>query len=110
MDYLLAAVVVITMVTSLQAVGTLLAIGLLVAPAATLYLYLDSPRAILWGGGVDRGRPRRRRRAASPTPSTSRPARRWSCCWRCSSWSALLLSPRYGLLAVLRGRYAPYKH
>ena len=52
MDYLLAAVVVVTMVTSLQAVGTLLAIGLLVAPAATLYLYLDSPRAILWGGGV----------------------------------------------------------
>ncbi|MBU0676696.1 MAG: metal ABC transporter permease, partial [Verrucomicrobia bacterium] len=51
-DYLLAAVVVITMVTSLQAVGTLLAIGLLVAPAATLYLYFDSPRAILWGGGI----------------------------------------------------------
>ena len=51
-DYLLAAIVVITMVASLQAVGTLLAIGLLVAPAATLYLYLDSPGAILWGGGV----------------------------------------------------------
>ena len=51
-DYLLAAVVVITMVASLQAVGTLLAIGLLVAPAATLYLYLDSPPMILWGGGI----------------------------------------------------------
>lgn len=52
MDYLLAAVVVITMVTSLQAVGTLLTIGLLVAPAATLYLYVNSPRTILWGGGI----------------------------------------------------------
>lgn len=52
MDYLLAAVVVITMVSSMQAVGTLLAIGLLVAPAATLYLYVNSPRAILWGGGI----------------------------------------------------------
>lgn len=51
-DYLLAAVVVITMVTSLQAVGALLAIGLLVAPAATLYLFVDSPRRILWGGGL----------------------------------------------------------
>ncbi len=40
------------MVTSLQAVGALLALGLLVAPAATLYLYFDSPRAIMWGGGV----------------------------------------------------------
>jgi len=46
LDYLLAAVVVITMVASLQAVGALLAIGLLIAPAATLYLYLDSPRSV----------------------------------------------------------------
>jgi len=52
LDYLLAAVVVITMVASLQAVGTLLAIGLLVAPTATLYLFLDSPAMILWGGGI----------------------------------------------------------
>lgn len=52
LDYLLAALVVITMVTSLQAVGALLALGLLVAPAATLYLFFDSPRRIMWGGGV----------------------------------------------------------
>ncbi len=51
LDYLLAALIVITMVTSLQAVGALLAIGLLVAPAATLYLFFNSPRAIMWGGG-----------------------------------------------------------
>jgi ABC-type Mn2+/Zn2+ transport system permease subunit len=51
-DYLLAGLVVITMVTSLQAVGALLAIGLLVAPAATMYLFVNSPRAILWGGGI----------------------------------------------------------
>lgn len=52
LDYLLAALIVITMVTSLQAVGALLAIGLLVAPAATLYLFFNSPRRIMWGGGV----------------------------------------------------------
>ena len=51
MDYLIAALVVITMVASLQAVGALLALGLLVAPAATLYLFFDSPRKIMWGGG-----------------------------------------------------------
>lgn len=51
LDYLLAALIVITMVTSLQAVGALLAIGLLVAPAATLYLFSNSPRAIMWGAG-----------------------------------------------------------
>jgi ABC-type Mn2+/Zn2+ transport system permease subunit len=51
-EYLLAALVVITMVTSLQAVGALLAIGLLVAPSATLYLFSNSPRFIFWGGGI----------------------------------------------------------
>lgn len=52
LDYLLAGVIVVTMVTSLQAVGALLALGLLVAPAATLYLFFNSPRLILWGGGL----------------------------------------------------------
>ena len=52
LGYLMSAAVVITMVASLQAVGTLLAVGLLVAPAATLYLYMDSTGVILWGGGV----------------------------------------------------------
>jgi len=51
-DHLVAALVVITMVSSLQAVGALLALGLLVAPAATLYLFFDSPRKIMWGGGL----------------------------------------------------------
>ena len=52
LDYVLAGLIVITMVTSLQAVGALLAIGLLVAPAATLFLFVDSPRLIMWGGGI----------------------------------------------------------
>lgn len=52
MEHLLAAILIITMVTSLQAVGALLTLGLLVAPASTLYLFSDSPRVILWGGGT----------------------------------------------------------
>ncbi|HMP74596.1 MAG TPA: metal ABC transporter permease [Kiritimatiellia bacterium] len=52
LDYVLAGAIVVTMVASLQAVGALLALGLLVAPAATLYLFVNSPRLLLWGGGV----------------------------------------------------------
>lgn len=107
-DYLLAAVVVITMVASLQAVGTLLAIGLLVAPAATLYLYLDSPAMILWGGG-----------ALGVLISVS--AVILSNVGNIPTGPAMVIllavvflagfafSPRYGLLAVLRARHVP-KH
>lgn len=52
LDYMLAALLVFTMITSLQAVGAMLTLGLLVAPAATLYLFVESPRVIMWGGGV----------------------------------------------------------
>lgn len=52
LDYLMAGMLVIVMITSLQAVGTILTLGLLVAPAATISLFALSPRAMLWGGGV----------------------------------------------------------
>jgi len=50
--YLLSGLLVLTMITSLQAVGVILTLGLLVAPASILYLYSNSPRVIFWGGGV----------------------------------------------------------
>ena len=40
------------MIASLQAVGVVLSIGLLVLPAATLYLLSDSYTVLMWGGGV----------------------------------------------------------
>ena len=40
------------MVSSLQAVGVLLSLGLLVLPAATIYLLSDSYSAMAWGGGA----------------------------------------------------------
>jgi len=43
---------VVNMVISLQAVGTILTLGLLIAPAAILYLFSNSVRGILWGGGL----------------------------------------------------------
>jgi len=48
----LAALLVVNMVISLQAVGAILTLGLLIAPAAILYLFCNSVRGILWGGGA----------------------------------------------------------
>lgn len=105
-DYILAAVIVITMVASMQAVGALLAVCLLVAPAATLYLYLDSPGMILWGGGVLGVL------IAIAAVIISNVA-------NIPTGPAMVIllgivfiagfafSPRYGLLAVLRSRYVP---
>lgn len=49
---LLIVLIVLTMVTSLQAIGVLLSLGLMVLPAATIYLLSDSYRAMSWGGGA----------------------------------------------------------
>ncbi len=51
-NLLLAVVLVVTMVSSLKAVGVILMLGLLIAPAATVYLLCDSFPAMLWGGGA----------------------------------------------------------
>ncbi len=52
MNYLLMGLMILALVTSLQAVGCILSIGLLVAPAATIYQFANSPRVLLWGGGI----------------------------------------------------------
>ena len=52
LNYLLITLVILAMVASLQAVGVVLSVGLLVLPAATIYLLTDSYRALCWGGGA----------------------------------------------------------
>lgn len=52
LNVLLAVLLVLTMISSLQAVGVILMLGLLIAPAATVYLLCDSFPAMLWGGGI----------------------------------------------------------
>jgi len=52
LGYLLMGLLVLAMIASLQAVGVILALGMLIAPAATVYLCSDSFSAIFWGGGV----------------------------------------------------------
>jgi len=52
LNLLLIVLLVLTMVSSLQAVGVILLLGLLLAPAATVYMLCDSFPAMLWGGGM----------------------------------------------------------
>lgn len=106
LDYLMSAAVVITMVASLQAVGTLLAIGLLVAPAATLYLYLDSTGVILWGGGILGVLIAVA--AVIISNVVNIPTGPAMMILLASVFViGFVLSPRYGLLAALRARYVP---
>jgi ABC-type Mn2+/Zn2+ transport system permease subunit len=52
LNYMLMALLVLAMISSLQAVGVVLALGMLIAPAATIYLCSDSFAAMFWGGGI----------------------------------------------------------
>jgi manganese/iron transport system permease protein/iron/zinc/copper transport system permease protein len=52
MQYLSFALLIFMLVASLQAVGTILSVGLLVAPAAIMLLYTDRTSSIFWGGAI----------------------------------------------------------
>jgi ABC-type Mn2+/Zn2+ transport system permease subunit len=52
LNLVLMVSLVLTMIASLQAVGVILLLGLLIAPAATIYLLTDSYPVLLWGGGI----------------------------------------------------------
>ncbi len=52
LNYAMSAVVILVLVSSLQAVGCILSVGLLVTPAATVYLLTDNAKALFWGGGL----------------------------------------------------------
>lgn len=51
-SYGIFALIILVLVSSLQAVGAFLTLGLLVAPAATMYLLTDKASAMFWGGGL----------------------------------------------------------
>lgn len=52
LNLLLIMMLVVTMVSSVRSLGVILMLGLLIAPAATVYLICDSFPAMLWGGGA----------------------------------------------------------
>lgn len=51
-NYGIFALIILVLVSSLQAVGAFLTLGLLVAPAATMYLLTDRTPWLFWGGGL----------------------------------------------------------
>lgn len=51
-NYGIFALIILVLVSSLQAVGAFLTLGLLVAPAATMYLLTDRAIWLFWGGGL----------------------------------------------------------
>jgi ABC-type Mn2+/Zn2+ transport system permease subunit len=52
LSYLLIGLTVLSMIASLQAVGVVLSLGLLILPAAAIYLWSDSFTWLAWGGGL----------------------------------------------------------
>ena len=52
LNYGIFALIILVLVSSLQAVGAFLTLGLLVAPAATMYLLTDRATLLFWGGGL----------------------------------------------------------
>ncbi len=51
-SYGIFALIILVLVSSLQAVGAFLTLGLLVAPAATMYLLTNRSALMFWGGGL----------------------------------------------------------
>ncbi len=51
-SYGIFALIILVLVSSLQAVGAFLTLGLLVAPAASMYLLTDRAPLLFWGGGL----------------------------------------------------------
>ena len=51
-NYLLFGLMILVLVSSLQVVGSLLALGLLVTPAAAVFLLTDRTEVLFWGGGL----------------------------------------------------------
>lgn len=52
LNYAVFAIVILVLISSLQAVGCILSVGLMVAPAASVYLLTNNARTLFWGGGL----------------------------------------------------------
>jgi len=101
LNYALFGIVILVLVSSLQAVGCILSVGLLVAPAATIYMFSDSAPVLFWGGGL-----------LGAAGSCAALVLSYQLNWPAGSTITLLLgvlfalafiiSPRYGLLRLRR--------
>ncbi len=102
-QYLIFGLLVLALVSSLQAVGCVLSVGLLVTPAATVSLLTDRTSALFWGGGLIGGLGSvaavlmSEKLGISPGPAIV-------ILLGVLFVLAYLFSPKYGLLAPRKGR------
>ncbi len=109
MLYLLMGLTILALVTSLQAVGCVLSLGLLVAPAATVYQFANSPRLLFWGGGVLGALTA----VAAVILSNLLDVRTGAVIvllLGLEFLTAYLLSPKYGILTSLRNRHPHHRN
>ncbi len=52
LNYATFGITILVLISSLQAVGCILSVGLMVAPAATVYLLTNNARTLFWGRGI----------------------------------------------------------
>lgn len=52
LGYILTGLVILGLVVSIQAVGCILSVAMLVAPAAAMLQFAKSPQSLLWGGAI----------------------------------------------------------
>lgn len=52
MQYLIFTLLILMLVASLQAVGSILSVSLLVAPSAIMLLFTDNTKSLFWGGAI----------------------------------------------------------
>jgi manganese transport system permease protein len=52
LSYAMFSLLILVLISSLQAVGCILSVGLLVTPGAIMYLLSNNTKVIFWGGGI----------------------------------------------------------
>lgn len=107
LQYLLTALFVVALVCSLQAVGAILAVSTLVAPALIMIQLADCPRKVFWGGGLIGALVAALAILISHMVSV-RPGALIVVLFAVVFLGALLLGTKYGLLARLR--HTPQAH
>ena len=108
-ELLLTAATVAALVSSVQASGTILSLGLLIGPAACLHLLLESPKLIFYGSGI---------LGALIASSSLWLSNLWNIqtasltvlILGCLFLACLIFSPRYGFITHLRAKYSKQHH
>ncbi len=100
LNYALFGIMILMLLSSLQAVGCILSVGLMVTPGATVYLCTDNTRTIFLGGGL-----------IGALGATSAFFLSYPLGWNIGSTIVLVLGVMFGLAYLLSPKYGLFaKH